>query len=385
MLTVVHVLEALGAGCARHVSDLVSHVDGVRHVVVVPPWRRGDRTDPEAVGRMAAAGADVRVVDMRRLPVHPRNAWAMVALRRLVTDLRPDVVHGHASIGGALARICAPSGSAVAWTPNGVLTTPPVVAVERVLRRRTDAVVAVSPSERDLLVRLRLALPEQVEVIRNGIDPAPAGDGTDLRAMVGAPPQAQLVGMVARLAPQKAPLDFVEVARLVAAESPDVHFVLIGDGRLAGAVDAAVARWDHTGRFHRIPVLPGAARVIGQLDVLALTSRYEGAPYAPLEAMREGTPVVLTDVVGSRDLVIPGQTGLLVDPAQPGQMAQAVTRLLREKELATLITNRSRNWLVRHGDVRRMAAGHQALYERLADGHDRLGRRGGHARRRAPG
>ena len=371
VLTVMHVLEALGAGCARHVTDLVTHVDGVRHVVVVPPQRPGDETDPQAAERMRAAGAEVHVVDMRRLPVHPRNAAAFVALRRLGAHVGPDVLHGHASIGGALARLAAPPGAAVLWTPNGLMTAAPVVAAERVLRRRTDVAVAVSPSERDLLVRLRIARPEQVVMIRNGIDVAPSADGPDLRALAGVPPHARVVGMVARLAPQKAPLDFVAAARLVAEQLPDIHFVLIGDGRLARDVDAAVAEWDTTDRFHRIPALPGAARVLGQLDVFVLTSRYEGGPYAPLEAMREGTPVVLTDVVGARDTVSDGETGLLVRPGQPGQTAQAILRLLTKQELAAAIVKRSRDWLVEHCDVRRMAADHQALYERLVRRHDR--------------
>jgi glycosyltransferase involved in cell wall biosynthesis len=287
-------------------------------------------------------------------------------------------VHGHASIGGALARLAAPRRLPVVWTPNGVMTIAPVVATERVLRRRTAAVVAVSPSERDLLVQLRLARPDQVAVIRNGIDLTPAADGTDLRALVGIPADAPVAGMVARLAPQKAPLDFVEAARLLAQQLPDVHFVLIGDGKLAPAVDAAVARWDHDARFHRVPSLPGAARVLGQLDVFVLTSRYEGGPYTPLEAMREGTPVVVTNVVGSRDTVSDRETGLVVEPGQPRQTAQAMFTLLTGQEFSASIVKRSRDWLVEQGDVRHMAADHTALYERLARRHDRSGTRSGH-------
>jgi glycosyltransferase involved in cell wall biosynthesis len=380
MLTVLHVLEAFEAGCARHVTDLVTHVAGVRHVVVVPPRRVGGRTEADSVARLTDAGGRVHVIPMRRFPVHPHNATAVVRIRRLIAAERPHVVHGHASIGGALARAASRrTGAKVVWTPNGVLTSAAVLAVERALAPLTDAVVAVSPSEADLLLRLRLATPDQVAMIRNGIDLDPRPAPVDLRSMLQIPPHAPLVGMVGRLAPQKAPLDFVDVARRVAEARPDVHFVLIGDGRLAPAVDAAAAAWDRGRRFHRVPALPQAGRVLGQLDVFVLTSRYEGGPYAPLEAMREGVPVVLTDVVGSRDLKPVGRTGLLVQPGDTALTASLVTKLLAEEGLASDIANRNREWVVHHGDVRHMATAHLRLYERLACSHDRFGGSGADA------
>lgn len=366
MLTVLHVLEAVNAGCARHVTDLVVHVEGVRHVVAVPARRAGDVTDTEAVPRMRAAGAEVHLVDMRRLPPHPRNAAAWVTLARLARAVRPDVVHGHASVGGALARVL-PVPARVVWTPNGVLTHPLVVATERVLARRTDVIVAVSPGEAQLLARLRIQPRGEIRTIRNGIDLTRAADGTDLRAMLGVPPGTPLVGSLGRLVPQKAPLDVVEVFRRVATQRPDVHFVLIGDGRLAAAVDAAVASWDVHGQVHRIPELPRAARVLGQLQAFVLMSHYEGAPYAPLEAMREGAPVVLTDVVGSADTVAAGDSGFLVERGDSEAAARIVLDIVDKEAMSSAVAKRAEARLVAHHDVRAMADAHRRLYEGLVD------------------
>jgi glycosyltransferase involved in cell wall biosynthesis len=374
MVRVLHVLEALTGGTSRHVADIVANARASEHVVVVPPERVGDVTDHRAVEQIKDARGTVHVIDMRRMPVHPANATALAAVLRLVNTERIDVLHGHSSIGGVLARVAARRHRRpVVWTPNGVMTSRPVVAIERKLARWTDAIVAVSPSEAELLGRLRIARAEQLLMIPNAIDITPAADGTDLRALTGIPADAKIVGSIARLVPQKAPLDYVEVCRRVSESRPDVHFVLIGDGKLAGEVDAAVARWDRAGRFHRLRALPNAARVLGQMDVFVLTSRYEGAPYAALEAMREGAPMVLTRVVGSADLVSDGETGLLCEGGDLAGMAKLIQDILDNEKKSTLLTKRARELLVTSYDVRGFGRAHDDLYERLGRHRDLRG------------
>lgn len=374
MVRVLHVLEALTGGTSRHVADIVANARAVEHVVVVPPERVGDVTDHRAVEQIKDAGGTVHVIDMRRTPVHPANAAALVKVLRLVQTQHIDVLHGHSSIGGVLARAAARRHRRpVVWTPNGVMTSRPVVAVERMLARRTDAIVAVSPSEAELLTRLGIGRGDQLIVIPNAIDITPAADGTDLRALAGIPADAKVVGSIARLVPQKAPLDFVDVCRLIAGSRGDVHFVLIGDGKLAREVDAAVARWDRNGRFHRLPALPNAARVLGQMNVFVLTSRYEGAPYAALEAMREGAPMVLTRVVGSADLVSNGETGVLCAAGDVRGIAKEIQDILDNDKKAALIQKRARDLLVSAYDVRGFGRSHDALYERLGQHRDLRG------------
>lgn len=366
MLTVLHVLEALTGGASRHVADLVSNVRSVEHVVVVPPERIGDVTDHRAVAQMREANARVHVVDMRRMPLHPANARALAAVSTLARTEAIDVVHGHSSIGGVIARLVARRHHLpVVYTPHGVMPNRAVIAIERRLARHTDAIVAVSPTEAELLTRLRIARDEQLVLIPNGIDITPVADGTDLRALVGIPPDVPVVGTIARLVSQKAPLDFVEVCRLVAQARPDAHFVLIGDGKLSDEVDAAVAVWDKDGRFHRLRALPNAARVLGQLDAFVLTSRYEGAPYAALEAMREGAPMVLTRVVGSTDLVSHGETGFLCEAGDLVGMSKSIQDILDNEKKSALITKRARQFLVSAYDVRGFGVAHKLLYERL--------------------
>lgn len=368
-LTVLHVLEAIRGGTSRHVVDVVRATPGVAHHVAVPRSGRaagdsGAVVDEAALPALVDAGAVLHPVEMRRTPVHPSNLGAAWVLGRLLRTLRPDVVHGHSAVGGALARIAAAgTGTPVFYTPNGVPPGRWSLAVERLLGPLTDTLIAVSPSEGKLAAEQKLVGPDRVAVVPNGIDlDLPAGPAVDVRALAGVPAGATVVGTVARLVPQKAPTLFVQVCAEVSRSDPDVHFLLIGLGPLQAAVDEAVASAGLGDRWHQIRHLPDAAAVLGQLDVFALLSAFEGGPYTPLEAMRAGTPVVLTDVVGNRDVVEPGVSGLVAPFGDVAALSGAVRGLIADPGYREAMVEAGRRRLEELFDTRVMGARMGELY-----------------------
>lgn len=364
MIRVLHVLEALEGGTARHLVDLVRHADGVEHHAAIPAERTSGVTDRLAAGQIREAGGTVHVVAMDRRPLRAGNAVAQRSLRRLVFATGAHVVHGHSSIGGALARVAtAGTRVPVVYTPNGLATGRAALAVEHLLGRRSRALIAVSDSEADLVRRLRLVDERRLHVVRNGIElePPPPLDPT-LRHRLGLDPATPLVGTVARLVPQKAPALFVQTCAAVAEAQPEAQFVLIGAGPLQAELDAALARTDLGKRFHHVPELPGAARALGELDAFVLHSRFEGGPYTVLEAMRSGVPVVVSDVVGNRDAVERGRTGLVVPFGDVEATARAVTSLLDDPVAAGHLVEAARRRLAERFDVRRMGAETAEVY-----------------------
>ncbi|MBV9950885.1 MAG: glycosyltransferase [Acidimicrobiia bacterium] len=361
-------MEAIEGGTARHLRYVVGHVP-VEHVVVVPPERSFGLTDTDAYEVMRAAGARVELVPMTRSLVSSDNLLALARIRSLIKRWKPDVVHGHSSIGAALARMAAATtGTPTVYTPNGLFPWLSAMAVERALGRVTDVFVASSPSEAQLVQQLRLVPRERMVVVPNGIemDPAPP-TSIDVRKELGVSPDTPIVGSVARLVPQKAPEVYVRACGIIAARDPDVHFVLVGEGPLDKMVENEILRAGIEDRFLLIQHCNEGPSLIGQFDVFALSSRYEaGAAFAPMEAMRAGTPMVLTDVIGNHDAIDDGRSGLFVEPEDPSSLAEAVLSLLDDPARRQSIALEARRRLEERFDVAVISSRLLDVYELAA-------------------
>lgn len=370
VVRVLHVLEAIEGGTARHVVDLVRHAKGVDHEVVIPRERRGGATDRHAAGAMLAEGARVHHLELRRAPVRLANVAGTLRLLRLIRERQPDVVHTHSSIGGVVGRV---AGAACrvpcVHTPHGVTDVRAGLVVERMLGRFTSRLIAVSPSERDHVLHLRLVAPSRLSMVPNGIeiDPPPVDSVCDLRSRLGLPSTTPLVGSISRLVPQKAPADLVAAWAVVAAARPDTHFLLVGTGPLQDIFDRAIIEHRLVGRVHQIPSLPTAWAVLDQLDAFTLASVFEGAPYTLLEAVRAGCPIVATDVVGTRDVVEHGINGLLAPRGDTQTLGDLIIRTLDDSGPARHRAPRRAKRLRQEFDVASMAAATVAIYRALID------------------
>jgi len=298
VIRVLHVAEPVALGIRRHLIDVVRHTADVDHHIALPPQMVTGAAESTGAA-LRNAGAQLHLVDLRHNPFHPAVVRSVVSLRSLVRDLAPEILHAHSSVAGAVARSCARSASCrLVYTPNGLAAGRTAHAVERLLGRwRTDCLVAVSPSEAAQALELGLVPADKLRVIRNGIDLlGDSGPADDVRARLGLGPDTPLVGCVARLVPQKAPEQFVRACAMVARRRPDAHFILVGEGGLQELVNDEVRDSGLGKRFHQVEPLPEAqaAGLLSQLDVFVLPSRFEGAPYTPLEAMRAGVPVSYT-------------------------------------------------------------------------------------------
>jgi glycosyltransferase involved in cell wall biosynthesis len=366
----MHVLEAIEGGVARHMVNLVRHADA-EHIVVVPPERVGGVTDLAAFEAMDRAGARVELLDMRRSPADRRTLAAVLRVHLLVRKYRPHIVHGHSAIGGAVARLASHGTRARrVYTPHGLYPTRGAYTVERALGRSTDCLVAMSASEAQLVAQQRLVPSERVVVIPNAVELAgPEPSRFDLRRQLGVDSRVPLVGTVARLAHQKAPEVFVRACARIAAEVPEACFVMVGDGALLRETQREVSVAQLTDRFLVVRDRNDGAALMTQFDVFVLASRYEaGAPYAVMEAMRAGTPVVVTDVVGNRDAIEHGSSGFMVGADDPAAVARAVVPLLRDPALHDRVAGAARDRLRAYFDVRDFGAAFTDLYRGLTGG-----------------
>jgi glycosyltransferase involved in cell wall biosynthesis len=322
------VCSSLGVGgFQRHLAELVRGLRERGYETAVLALRHTGRIFDE----MAVEGVDVRFAAMRgRLDV--------VGLRRAVAQAhgRADAVLTESIdahlVGRAIARR--------ERVPHVTLEhggkerlqglRPHHRLAYRLVAPRVDAAVSVSAGQVPAMIAIGYR-PETIAVIRNGVaEPVPMGGLGEVRERLGLEPDAFVAILVATLRPEKRADRFV--AALVAAnrEEPRVRGVVVGSGPELGRVSAAA---DATGGVVRaVGDRTDVADWIEASDVVALASTAECLPLAVLEAMALFRPVVATDVGDLRELVVPGETGLLVEAAAPDQLAPALVSLAHDRE-----------------------------------------------------
>ena len=343
-IPVLHVITRLEPGGAqRNTLYTVGHLDRARWAPGLA-WGPGDELDEQARELQ-----DVRLFEIEDL-VRPVSAAkdlrALRHLRAAIRSFEPEIVHTHSSKAGVLGRLAArlERVPVVVHSVHGFGFTPlqrpwtraAFVTAEKLAGRWTRHFIAVSHANRDLGVQKGLFTPDQVSVIRSGIELErfrnPSG-GDEVRRSLGLPPGVPVVTQVGNFKPQKAPLDFVRMAAQVVKRNPEPRFVMVGEGPLRGQAEALATELGIADRvlmcgwWDRIPELLAATRVS------VLSSRHEGLPRAVVESLAAGVPVVATAVDGTVEVVRPGVNGLLVSPGDVAGLAQGVCTLIEDTAL----------------------------------------------------
>ena len=372
-IKVLHVLTKLWGGAAGNTLFSASGMDPDRYEVwiVASPgghlWEQAEK----------AGIRTVRIDHLSEVISPLEDLKALIQLVRLMRRERFAVVHTHMTKGGILGRLAARLAGVpvVVHTFHGFSfhefmsprrrTT--YVRLERFVSRMAHRYVAVAPQVAREAVEMRLARPGTVRVIPSAIplDEMPRASDGSIRSELGIPPGVPIVGTVGRIVPQKAPLDFVRMAALVARSGRDVRFVMVGDGSFEHDGLEAEAR-DEAHRLDVDIIFTGfrddATRFTASFDVFVISSLYEGLGRSLTEALALGRPVVATAVNGVPDLVEHGSTGLLAAPGDPASQARAVEWLLDHPEEAQRMGEQGQARVLGTFDVSAMGAVLDRMY-----------------------
>ena len=214
--------------------------------------------------------------------------------------------------------------------------------------RITNGFMFVSDEDRQTALREGIATDaSEATTIYNGVDldtyppkDSSSPDTRELRRSLGIPPVAPVVGIVGRVVREKGYIEFAEMAKLVSASRSEVYFLVVGDALPSdrdGILPEFRRRVDAAGLHDRVRFTGFTDRVAEHLqvmDIFVLPSYREGFPRSVLEAMSSALPVVATNIRGCREAVVNGQTGLIVPPRNSTALAEAVSHLLRNPDLA---------------------------------------------------
>jgi glycosyltransferase involved in cell wall biosynthesis len=362
MIRVLHVIDSLELGGAQTaLLNLLKYSDRAFHQEVATMHGRGMFWD-------AFCDLGVRVHSLSPAKWPPAYVPNLV---RLLRHGKFDVVHHHLFASNWIAKpLAAVSGVGVLYSHdqcNDAFRSRAIGAtfVDTLTNRLSTRVLAVSRSIERFLLDVEAMPAERVTYLPNSVDlgvfkPATPAERAAAKARLGLDPTRRVVGGIGRLTHQKNFAAFIEAARLIAEDLPEVDFVLFGSGpdemalrELAGPLG---------GRFRFMGPVMDRPVMYHAIDAMVLPSRYEGLPLTLLEAMASGIPVVATAVDGVAEIVVDGKTGRLVSTGSATALAGAIQRIVRDELLASRIALSALESVRLNFDARQMAAALGALY-----------------------
>jgi glycosyltransferase involved in cell wall biosynthesis len=355
--------DAVG-GASIHVRDLSRAMLERGHQVLVLTGGEGPVTE-----QLRSAGVPFLPLRNLRRPVRlVRDLRALAELSRALRDFQPDVVSLHTAKAGWIGRIAASRLSIPAvytphgWAFGGRFPAPARFAfhlAEKALASRAAAIVCVSRYERDLALRCGVAEAGRLRVIYNGVrDVAPG-----LLADPAASP-VRFVSVARFQAPKDHETLLQALARIRAAEW---QMDLVGNGPLLERTRRLAVSLGVAERVHFLGYQPDPERVLARAQVFVLSSRSEGLPRSVLEAMRAGLPVVASGVGGVPEAVSDGETGLLVPPGRPAELAAALRRVLDDRSLRVRLGAEARLAYEDRFGIERVVSETVSVYDAVLD------------------
>ena len=378
---VIHIITRMELGGAQqNTLYTISHLDEQKFLPYLITGRGGELF-PAALGFKNTLIAEGLVREIRPL----RDVMAFFQLCRLIKNIAavnpssaPVIVHTHSSKAGILGRWAARCVSIPIRIHSihgfgfhdyqSRVVRDLFILLEKITALITTKFIAVSTANQQKGIALHLFPPEKAVVIRSGIEITrfqnPDVSRNQLRGSLGISETAPVIAMIACLKPQKAPLDFIKVCDSVTKELPDAHFLLVGDGVLREAVENEIKGRKLQHCMHLVGWRNDIPEILNAIDVLVLTSRWEGLPRVFPQAMAAGVPVVATRVDGAPEAIKDGVNGFLLDPGDVEGIARKTIALIQSPFQLKSMGLQSRQ-MVEEFDIQRMVCQQEALYEEL--------------------
>jgi glycosyltransferase involved in cell wall biosynthesis len=363
---ILYLIWSLDLGGAEQVIiDLVRHIDRTQFQPAVCCLNEK--------GRLASS-LEKEGIPVVALQHHARSLFfsfdpsIVLALCRLVRKWKIDLIHTHlfsANLWGRIAAKC--TGIPVVSSEHGVdaWRNPLHLTLDLVLTLVSKRVIFVSQALREFHARLNPFLKRRSCVIYNGIefkkfeiDASPA----EIRKTIGLDKSHTVLGIVGRVAREKAHVDFIHVVQRLTQEHAGVVGLIVGEGELLNELKKLVNKKGIQDHIVFLGYRNDLPRIYQAMDVFVMTSLSEGFPLAVLEAMAAGVPIVATNVGGIPECVKDGEDGRLVSPGDRSAMTQAISNILTDPVLALSLAANARKRVKEHFSLEAMVRNYESLY-----------------------
>ena len=286
----------------------------------------------------------IEIKNLQRSVNFAMDAKLLFELIKIIRKEKPDVVHLNSSKIGALGAIAAKLARVprVVFTAHGWAFRDPrqvwekyaIIAVSRLAALFQDRIICVSECDKEAALKYKIAPPEKLVVIHNGINPKALSllARKEARTRLDIDEKSLVVGTIANFYKTKS-LDTLVLAAISAIHlSPQIKFVIIGDGPERIKIEELIKKYRLDGHFLLTGTMKNAGQFLKAFDIFVMPSKKEGLPYALLEAMAAKIACVASAVGGIPEIIENERNGLLIKDMSPGKLNDAISRLIRDKK-----------------------------------------------------
>lgn len=382
LLFIITKLELGGA--QKQLLSLIRNIDKDRYNVFLVSAARGLLLDDV----LSIPGIRVKTFWALERPINPlKDILALILIYHFIKRNKIDVVHTHSSKAGIVGRWAARLAgvdkiihTVHGWSFNDYqnrLISSFFICLENLTSKITDNLIVVSDYDMQKGLRHHIAGEAKYRIVRYGIDfeeskKIDESGSINIRAQLGLFEKNPLITMVSCLKPQKAPLDYVEAARLVLKSYPLVRFILVGDGLLRGRVERLIERYRLEDKITLLGWRRDIFQIINNTDIFVLTSLWEGLPIAVLEAMACARPVVVTNSGAISDIIKDGINGLLASPGDVRGIANRIMKFLGNEELKLKLGKAASQSIDSNFAIKTVLSQTEGLYRRSINNRESL-------------
>lgn len=347
-------------GTSQYLSILV---DGLRNqgyeTLVATGYVQGAEVEDSVTESMSIH----RIQHLGRKISFFRDLRARQELKNVISTYEPDLIYSHTFKAGALVRSIKTNKPIVHAFHGHLLTEPELVGwktkivifIERILARRSRALVTVGKRVASELLAAKVGFPQQYVSIAPGVRPLLLEDKSKARQALGLEEERRpIVVWMARVTAVKAPHRVAQIAQKI----PEAKFLLVGGGDLLDEIkqivpsNLSIMGWQE------------ATRVWSVADVAISTSENEGMPVALIEAQLAGVPVIAINVGSVGEVIKDGETGYIFDEFS-NDMIQAIRNLVINESLRKSMSDKAKIWSREQFSPEKMTASHKQLFDAI--------------------
>lgn len=369
-INLVYLMRRMAGGMQKHLLELVSHLDHKKYrITVIAP------ENPSLKTKLAELSIPLVVLDIddRLRPFKDRRT--VKELRKILESLKPDILHIHGNKSALVGRLAARRLNVpvvivtvhnflIYQEANGLLRVP-ASWMERWLAKYTDCLITVSGSLENSLVEVEGLPREKIITIPNGIDLSDWKEGENadnIRQKLGISENNFLIVNVGRLVSFKGHGVLLRAAKVLIEKKPNVKVVIAGDGPLKDELLAEGEKLNLRDKVLFLGFVSYTKQLLAAADMFVLPSLKEPFGIVILEAMAARVPVVATRAGGVPEIV-KGESGVLVAPGDPDELADAIIKLIddqhRRRELAANAYER----VVNEFSIEKMVSRTEGVYQ----------------------